>query len=114
MDLTAQELGGRSIDHPMPLHRAAAFEQRTRDDHVEMAAFARPGVPGMLCAVVADLQLRGRQGRFEGATQSVDPRAHACAFGAPRMIQKMRPAVNTNTSGITTQVLKVTQVSSLS
>jgi len=93
----------------MALYLRDPLEGRRHDGDVEMAAFTCTGVTGVLGAVVANLQHGGVQRLFERGAQSLDAGAHADGFR--RMIQNTIPSVNTNTNGITTKVLKLTQTS---
>ena len=117
MDVAAHQFSGGSIDHPVPFQRGNAGEGRGRDDDVEMAAFARAGVAFVFRAVIANLEQGRMQGGFERGAQPLGARAHVDSSAPtlsdqyPRSIQNMRPAVNTNTSGMIIQVLKNTQSS---
>lgn len=113
MDVAAHQFGGGSIDHPVAFHRASPGEGRGGDRDVEVAALTRAGVPRVLGAVIADVEARRPESRFERRAQSVGTLAHRGASGTSRRIQKITPSVNTNASGSTTQALKVTQVDSL-
>jgi len=117
MYVAAHQFSGGSIDHSMSLHPRDPFEGRRDNGDVEMAALARAGMTGMSGAVVADFEQRRMQRLLECGAQPVDARAHADSPGPEevgdcwRMIQKMMLAVNTNTNGITTKDLKLTQAS---
>ena len=80
MDVAAHQFGGGSIDHPMSFERGHAREAGGGDDDVEMAAFTRAGVAGVFGAVIADLEQRGMQGRFERGAQ---PIGAACSRRLP-------------------------------
>ena len=101
----------------MPLYLRDTLERGRHYGDVEMAAFARAGMAGMLGTVVADFEQGGVQRLLERGTQSFDAAAHADSPGpleeddGLRMIQKTRPNVNTNNSGTVTKVLKLTQAS---
>lgn len=111
------QFSGGSINHPVSLHLRGALEGRCDDGDVEMAAFPRTGMAGMLGAVVADLEQGRLQRLLERGPELFDPRAHADLSGVVegcwRMIQTTMPAMNTKASGIETKTLKFTQASRL-
>lgn len=114
MDVAAHQLRRGSIDHPMPLKRRDTGEGGGGDDYVEMPAFAGPGMAFVLRAVIANLQMRRMQSGLQRVAEPLGPRAHVGSFDSyPRNSQNKRPIVNTKTTGIMSQVLKKTQVSSL-
>lgn len=117
MDVAAHQLGGGSIDHPMPLKCRDPGEAIRGNGDVEMPTFTRPGVAGVLRAVIADLESGGLQGLLQCRSQALHAGIHAgpagVSRGACRNSPKMITAVNTKISGMMIQVLNVTQAASL-
>ena len=56
----------RIIDEAVPGYAWKAFEPDADDPDAEVAAFARPGVPGVQMDVVLHREAFGMQGRVEG------------------------------------------------
>ena len=100
----------------MPFDRVPAAEGGGGDGDVEMAAFTRAGVTGMPGAVVADVELSGRERGLERGAQPGDPVAHD-AFSrensTSRSIHAPRLNVTTMPTGPAIQTLKNTQSASL-
>ena len=116
VDISAHQFGGGSIDHSMSLYLRDPVEHGRGDDHVEMAAFARPGMAGVLRAVVADFEHHGLQA-LQGRPQAIDPRrcAHEVLslLKAPRMTHNTIAIVTTIATMGAMTTLKRTQSASL-
>jgi len=116
VDVSAHQFGGGSIDHSMSLYLRDPVERGRGDGHVEMATFARAGVPGVLRAVVTDFERDGLQA-LQGRTQSID--ARRCVHEglslvkAPRMTHNTIASVTTIATMGAMTTLKRTQSASL-
>ena len=110
MDVAAHQLGGGSIDHPVPFERRNPGEAGRGDDHVEMAAFARARVAFVLRAVVADLEQGRVQGGFECQAQALSARAGAHGADSldstPRNRYSKTPTMKIIAAGRAIQTLK--------
>ena len=95
----------------MTLHLWDAIERGCGDGDVEMPAFARAGVPGVLRAVVANLQQGRVEGRLQGLAQLLDARVQVGSFGPfsfdsyPRSSPNGMNALNRTIAGRKNQVL---------
>ena len=100
------------VDHPVTLDQGSAGKAVGHDGDGEMRAFARAGMAGMGCAVIADAKVNRSQRLLQQLVQAAGDHGCACDW-ARRYSQAVWARLNRNITPKRPKALIFTQSASL-